>query len=111
MSSASMPAPFTIREKADQWEVVLHFDGGTDCALCATKEDAEAVADSGPLVSLYRTGQRCEGERVQRCREALARSGYELETSFLARQLLHYGQHLECGTIWAAGDERDTLPS
>lgn len=94
--------PFPIRENGDKWEVAMSFDGGpATLVTCATKHDAIAVADAGPLIALSRTGDRCQVDRVRRCLAALERCGYQPHTSLLARQLRHFAESLPEPDDWA----------
>jgi hypothetical protein len=86
--------PFTIRPAAEKWEVLMSLFGEQMPVLCETRQDADEVADAGPLLELSRTGGRCSVERVRNCIHALARCGYQMHTSLLARMLGHFEEKM-----------------
>lgn len=93
---------FHTRPKGEKWEVLMSFDGAPECAVeCETQSDAEAVADAGPLVALARTQGRWSAARVRTCLEALARCGYKLHTSSLARRLNQFAEDMARLDQWA----------
>lgn len=74
----SYDLPYPIRMRSGGWEVVM-VDGDSvwDYILCATREEAELVADARALNGLAMRLQTAEPKRVRRCIEALHRHGLD----------------------------------
>jgi hypothetical protein len=80
-----------VTEKNGKWDVAMIHGDFTGVITCATKADAETVADAGELIPLFYTGETCSRNRVQRCIDALNRNGYGPHY-LLTRELMAFAE-------------------